>query len=171
MGRLIRLATLAAALLSAPPAALAHGGGTIASGSNAAYKLSIQALDIRLDDGRPAVDLTAYPIRRTNGAPELDAQVEFQLGERRFDGEREGDGIAAEIPLESAGAWRKEPLAVTLTGAAGMLTIRADASIKGGGVPGWLFPVSGVCVALLIALTIVRRRRINPTTIDVVGTD
>lgn len=156
MGRLIRLSVLLACL---PATAFAHGGTTVASGSNAAYKLSVQALDIRLEDGRPGVDFTAYPIRRANGAPELDAQVLFTLGEHRSEGVREGDGIAAELPLESSGEWRRLPIAVTLTGSAGTLTVRADALLEDDGIPGWLLPVSGVAVAGLIALTVIRRRR------------
>ena len=154
MGRLI----VALLLLVLPGVAIAHGGGTVATGSNAAYKLSVTALDVRLEDGRPAVDLTAYPIRRANGAPELDAKVDFMLGERRFPGQRDGDGIAAEIPLESAGAWRKEPITVTLNGSAGELTVRAAALIKDDGAPGWIFPASGLAIVALIGITVRRRR-------------
>lgn len=160
MGRLIRggLAAMVASSACAG-AALAHGGTVIATSSNDAYKLTVQALDMRLADGRPAVDITAYPVRRSNGAPDLDAQVTFRLGAREAGGRREGDGITAEIPIESKGAWRDEPISVSVTGAAGTITARAAAQPESdSGPPAALVPVTIGAVLALAAVAVVRRR-------------
>ena len=166
MGRLARAGAVLALTLGLATSAYAHGGGTILTGSNDAYKLSVQALDVRLPDGRPAVDFTAYPIRRVNGAPDLNAEVVFTIGETKYTGERAGDGIAVEIPQKKTGAWRREPISVTLNGAAGTLTASAEAQISSSGPPGWLVPVTIVLVLALIAITIVRRRRSAPEPVE-----
>jgi hypothetical protein len=159
MGQLIR-AGLAALLtvLAVAAVAPAHGGKIIATGSNDAYKLTVQALDMQLG-GQPAVDLTAYPVRRSNGAPDLDADVTFTLGTRAVPGRREGDGVTAEIPIEAVGAWRREPIKVTVAGAAGTITLTADPSADSdGGAPSALLPVSVAAVLALGALIMIRRR-------------
>ncbi len=159
MGRLARGGAVLALTLAMATTAFAHGGGTVLSGTNASYKLTVQAIDIRLDDGQPAVDLTAYPIRRANGAPDLNAEVVFKLGTREMDGHREGDGITAEIPIEKGGAWRYEPISASVSGAAGTITATAAAQLdRDSGPPAWLYPVTAALIVPLIAIAIVRRR-------------
>jgi MYXO-CTERM domain-containing protein len=156
MGRLI-LAALVAGLVVAS-LARAHGGSVVATGSNDAYKLTVQALDMRLN-GEPAVDLTAYPVRRSNGAPDLDADVRFTLGTRTVPGRRQADGITAEIPIESTGSWRRQPIAVTVNGAAGTITVRAAAIDTDDGPPGWLIPATIAAILALGVVAFMRRRR------------
>jgi hypothetical protein len=159
MGRVIRTAFVAvAAALALAGAVYAHGGTVVATASNDAYKLTVQAIDMRLQ-GRPAVDLTAYPVRRTNGAPDLDAAVTFKLGTQVATGRRQADGITAEIPIEKTGSWRYEPITVTVNGAAGVITVNADAlSEPDDGPPVALVPGTIVVVLALIAVAIIRRR-------------
>ena len=159
MGRLIRaLAAAGLAALALAGAVYAHGGTVIATGSNDAYKLTVQALDITLN-GRPAVDLTAYPVRRSNGAPDLDADVTFTLGAREFPGRRDGDGITAEIPIESRGAWRRETIAVDVDGAAGTIAVRAAPQTSSdGGPPSFLLPGTVGAVLALTVVVVIRRR-------------
>lgn len=163
MGRLIRGGAAAAlASLALAGAARAHGGTVIATGSNQAYKLTVQALDVRVA-GRPTVDLTAYPVRRSNGAPDLKAEVTFTLGGRDFTGRREADGITAEIPIESTGAWRRQPITVTVRGAAGTITAHASPQADSDGSPPIaLILVTVLALLALSALTIVRRRALVP---------
>lgn len=155
MGRLILLAL--AASLAFAGVALAHGGRVVATGSNDAYKLTVQALDVSLD-GRPAVDLTAYPVRRSNGAPDLDADVTFRLGDQTAKGRRDADGITAEIPIEKAGAWRQEPVTVTVNGAAGTITVSGDPVAADDGPPAALIPVTIAAVLALTVVVVIRRR-------------
>lgn len=158
MTRRALLAVLAAAAV--PPAAAAHGGATVASGANAAYTLSVQAADARTADGRPAVDLTAYPVRRSNGAPDLAARVVFDAGGRRVAGVRRGDGVHAVLEVPERGAWRAWALAATVTGAAGRLTVRGEATeVPDDGPPGWAVPVSLAGLVGLGVLVVLHRRR------------
>jgi hypothetical protein len=159
MGRLTR-AGLAALLVSLAVAGAvqAHGGMVVATARNDAYKLTVQAIDMRLD-GRPAVDLTAYPVRRSNGAPDLDADVSFRLGTREVAGRRQADGITAEIPIERTGAWRREPIAVRVTGTAGTITVRAAPRLKADdGPPTALYPATLAAILVLAGVAFVRRR-------------
>lgn len=160
MGRLILAAILAS--LAFAGAVHAHGGATIATASNDAYKLTVQALDMRLDDGRSAVDLTAYPVRRSNGAPDLDADVTFTLGTRTVSGRRDADGITAEIPIEKTGAWKTQPITVTVDGVAGTITARAEPQpVADSGPPAALVPVTMGAVLALGAVVVIRRRSRN----------
>jgi hypothetical protein len=159
MGRLTRTGVAAAlASLALAGAVQAHGGTVVATASNDAYKLTVQAVDMRLD-GKPAVDLTAYPVRRGNGAPDLDASVTFRLGTRQMTGRRQADGVTAEVPIERTGAWRRQPITVLVRGAAGTITVRAAPLLKtDDGPPAAIFPATVVAVLALIGVTIVRRR-------------
>jgi len=159
MGRLTRGAIAAVlTLLMLAGVVHAHGGRVVATGSNDAYKLTVQALDMRLN-GQPAVDLTAYPVRRSNGAPDLDADVTFKLGARDVAGRREADGITAEIPIETTGAWRREPITVTASGTAGTITVHAAALQRtDGGPPAALIPTTVGAVLVLGAIVVIRRR-------------
>jgi hypothetical protein len=146
------------ASLALAGAVYAHGGAVIATGSNDAYKLTVQALDIQLNGG-PAVDLTAYPVRRGNGAPDLNADVTFTLGTREYTGKRLADGITAEIPIEKRGAWREQPITTAVDGAAGTIKVRAEARpAADDGPPSALIPATIVAVLALTAIAIIRRR-------------
>lgn len=165
MGRLIIVSALALALAQAPGAA-AHGGAVIGSAKNDAYALSVAASDIELADGRPAVDVTAYPIRRASGSPELDARLTVTFDGRTYEGQRLGDGIDVEIPIERAGSWREYPLEIAVAGDAGAISLAVEPlATDGGGPPGWLYPLTALAGAVIVGWSIRRiraKRRSQP---------
>jgi hypothetical protein len=152
------LAAVAAVL---PAGAAAHGGTVIASGSNEAYTLTVQAADVRTADGRRVVDLTAYPVRRSNGAIDLRARVEIDLGDgRTVRPVARGDGLEALIPVDRPGAWRSWAITASVTGEAGTLRIRGTPPPEpSSGPPGWLWPVSGALLVVAAAAVVRARRR------------
>ena len=112
-------------VLLLPGVAFAHGGSVVAAGGNAAYRLTVQAADTKLKDGGNAVDLTAYPVRLSNGVTDLTADVRITIdggetlrpevvgdGFEALDGGETlrpdvvGDGFEALVPIEKRGAWR-----------------------------------------------------------------
>lgn len=152
------LAALAAA--AAPAAAGAHGGTVIASGSNDAYALTVQAAPVQARGDGPLVDVTAYPVRRSNGALDLRARVEVDLGDGRTVRLRpRGDGLEALVPVEEPGAWRSWAVTARVSGAAGTLEVRGGPlAPPDEGPPRWLWPASGAA-AVAAALVVARRRR------------
>lgn len=164
MGRLIALAATVLGVL--PVTAAAHGGTLVGSTKNSAYALSVAAGEIRLPDGREAVDITAYPIRRASGSPDLDARVTITMSGRTYTGKRLGDGIDVEIPLEEAGDWKRKSFTVALVGSAGTIQLAVAPLLKqGDGPPGWLYPATAVGGLAIIGWSVnrMRRRRDDPT--------
>lgn len=157
------LRLLVAVALAVPAAAHAHGGSLVASGSNAAYTLTVEASEIRGEDGGPALDLTGYPIRNANGALDTGAELTFALGDgRTVRGEPTPDGLEAIIPLEERGEWRRWAISATVRGAAGTLVVRGAPVAADDGsssTPGWLWPASAVALLAAAALVVAVRRR------------
>lgn len=163
MGHVRRAALVLLLLLIWPAVAAAHGGTTVLSGSNAAYDLSAQASDIVTAEGQKAVDLTAYPIRRGNGAPDLEADVRFSIDDGpAIRARRNGDGVEAIVPVSSRGQWRSWTIVTTVRGAGGKLSVTGvPVARQEDSLPPALVPV-GVVLALLgigYALLVQRRRR------------
>ncbi|ADB50680.1 hypothetical protein [Conexibacter woesei] len=161
--RLGRLIALTVALVAAFASdAAAHGGTVIASGENDAYTVTVQAADTRTPGGAPAVDLTAYPIRRANGAPETGATVTFRIdGGPEQTGKLVSGAYDVIVPVERAGEWRGWAVTVRVTGPAGALTVRraagagAEASPD---APGWVVPTIVGSALGALALVAIRRR-------------
>lgn len=158
MGRLIPAAALAVVLACAPGAS-AHGGAVIGSTKNDAYALSVTASGMKLPDGRAAVDITAYPIRRASGSPELDARLTVTFDGRDYEGKRLGDGIDVEIPIERTGAWREHALDIAVAGDAGEISLAVQPeATDGGGPPGWLYPLTALAGVVVVGWSIRRIR-------------
>lgn len=160
----MRRALLLAALLAllAPAVAAAHGGSVIASGGNDAYRLTIEASDVQGADGARAVDLTAYPIRLTNGAPDLAADLTLSIdGGTPFKAIARGDGLEAIVPVDATGAWRQWTVRARLRGAAGTLAITGAPTdpAGSGGVSGAVLVGSALLAAAALTAVLVRRRR------------
>ncbi len=161
VGRVRRLVAAVLLALALPGLASAHGGRTVATGSNAVYDLSVQASDVLRPDGGQAVDLTAYPIRRANGAPDLEAEVSFAIdGSQAIPGRRSGDGIEATIPVSRRGEWRSWTVAATVRGAAGSLSVTgAPGRPRDDPGPPALIPVSALLAVVAVGWAVVVRRR------------
>lgn len=158
-----RAALTLVVLLVLPALASAHGGTTVLSGGNAAYDLTVLASDVTTPEGATAVDLTAYPIRRGNGAPDLGADVRFSIdGEAAIRARRNGDGVEAVVPVSSRGQWRSWTIVASVRGGGGELRITGEpVARQEDSLPPALVPVGVVLAVLAIgyALLIQRRRR------------
>jgi hypothetical protein len=149
------------AIVVVAPSARGHGGDEVAAGRNAAYVLSVQASEHRGDDGRRYVDLTAYPIRRSNGAPDPQADVTFQIGDGGpVRAVPRGEGHEALIPADRARAWLDWDISATVRGSAGSLTVtgrpRGRPSDDG---PPWLLPAGLLVLLAAGGLVVALRRR------------
>lgn len=157
LGRLTALA--AASVVALPGAAGAHGGTVVASGANDAYRVTVQASDVRASS-EPLVDVTVYPISRANGAPVSDATVTVRIdGGAPIRATPASGAFEVLVPAERYGAWREWSVVATVEGPAGRLTLRgAQQPSPGADAPGWLVPATAVGLVAAVAL-VVRRRR------------
>jgi hypothetical protein len=150
-----------AASAAVVPAAHAHGGDEVAAGRNSAYVLSVQASEHRAEDGRRVVDLTAYPVRRSNGAPDAQAVVTLRIdGRRSLRAVRRGDGHEVLIPTDRPLAWRDWQITATVRGTAGALTVagrplgRPDTES-----PPWVIPAGALLLLTATGIVVAVRRR------------
>jgi hypothetical protein len=161
----VRTAVAALAVaLTLPAVAMTHGGYVLAQGGNDAYRLSVQAIEV--DGG--VVDVTAYPIRVSDGRLERDARVEIAVDDGRVVRAEYAEGVHhALVPNERAGEWRAWAVTARVVGPAGTLSIRGEPLVApDAGAPPWLWLITA---ALLIALALyaglrLRRREAEQVT-------
>lgn len=161
VARIVAVVALGAALL-APPAA-AHGGATLISATDGGYAITVEAAPSETRDGRSAVDVTTYLVRRDNGAQDMRANVALTIdtGSQTLHVPTKvvGDGYEAIIPADRQ-AWRAWAVTAHVRGGAGQATAHADPTgAPDSHAPSWLIPVSVVLIAAALAFVVVVRRR------------